>query len=701
MSAKFKLALLVIGMNVLSVHGRTFCTLSQAKDILYGDPIKTNVYISAVALTSVNSVSSGQSPLIIQDATGRLSVIHLHDLPNVVRGDRFEAEIYICSRPGSDPWAHLLRLKPIGTEATPDPQDISLSALDSAENDLLSVRITGTIVSILPDEIDANYVVALLKDGSSFLPLLTQKEYPLPAVGSTVRLTGIYHRAVSGVRKFSGPYIEHLPENPIEVVRPAPEDPFSAPPLTQKHHLSPREIAGMGPRTVSGIVLASWGEGQTMIKTVDGRIVNITLERGVKLPMPDETGIFVGYPSTDLFRINLTRAKFRQQGIPIALTDEPEVTSADKIITQQWLKRSELSPYHGQLLRMRGIVRILPLEQSAEQRIILDCGEHKVPIDISRCHEVAQRVPIGSEIEVTGRCYLDIDSWRPDNIFPHIRGFTLITRTANDIRVTKYPPWWTPTRLMMVIGVILAALLGSFVWVFTLHRLAERRGHALYRARQAQDAERRTREIAELRMQDRTRLAVELHDTISQNLTGATMQMGTAAQLVEADHVQAIRHLDIATRTLDACREELRNCIWDLRNNALDVPDLNDAIRMTLQRLMGGVMLQIRFNIPREKLSDNTVHALMRIVRELTTNAVRHGAAKTIRIAGALDNGILSFSVTDNGKGFDPENGSGLAEGHFGLQGVEERVEELGGEMKISSKIGKGTRVKIWIKSEC
>ena len=122
---------------------------------------------------------------------------------------------------------------------------------------------------------------------------------------------------------------------------------------------------------------------------------------------------------------------------------------------------------------------------------------------------------------------------------------------------------------------------------------------------------------------------------------------------------------------------------------------------MTLQRLMGGVMLQIRFNIPREKLSDNTVHALMRIVRELTTNAVRHGAAKTIRIAGALDNGILSFSVTDNGKGFDPENRPGLAEGHFGLQGVEERVEELGGEMKISSKIGKGTRVKIWIKSEC
>ena len=75
------------------------------------------------------------------------------------------------------------------------------------------------------------------------------------------------------------------------------------------------------------------------------------------------------------------------------------------------------------------------------------------------------------------------------------------------------------------------------------------------------------------------------------------------------------------------------------------------------------------------------------------------GAATTLRIAGAMEDGKLMFSVADDGCGFDPMNRPGLAEGHFGLQGVEERVEELGGKMSISSAPGKGTRVSIWIKA--
>ena len=677
------------------------CTIRQIKDLLGQDSVLTNVYAEMTCLTPYSGEQSGAiGTAIFQDDTGRLVITLKPNTPQFMVGERLFASIFLLTRPNAEPYITFNFFKSKGMSAPPVPTDKTLASLDAPENNLLLVRVSGTIVSISDDEIDANYLVALLKDGSSFLPLSIRRGLPLPSVGSTIRVTGFYHRAINGVRKFSGPYISPMSSDSIEILRPAPSDPFSAPPLDRRIYLTPREVIAMGPRTVSGVVVARWGDNQAMLEEPNGRIVNITLASDSLLPAPGETGIFVGHPSTDLFRINLTHARFKRLSIAGLPEDKPETIAAKTIVAQKWTSQ-QTKTFHGRLLRLTGTVRSLPLRQSEEQRLYLDCDTHKVPVDISSCRDAAHDIPIGSEVEVTGRCYLDIDNWQPDNIFPHIRRFILIARTADDIRVTKYPPWWTPTRLMMVIGVILAALIGSFVWVFTLHRLAERRGHALYRARQAQDAERRTRELAELRMQDRTRLAVELHDTISQNLTGATMQMGTAVQLVETDHVKAIRHLDIATRTLDACREELRNCIWDLRNNALDVPNLNDAIRMTLQRLMGGVMLQIRFNIPREKLSDNTVHALMRIVRELATNAVRHGAAKTIRIAGALDNGILSFSVTDDGKGFDPKNRPGLAEGHFGLQGVEERVEELGGEMKISSKIGKGTRVKVWIKSEC
>ena len=125
-------------------------------------------------------------------------------------------------------------------------------------------------------------------------------------------------------------------------------------------------------------------------------------------------------------------------------------------------------------------------------------------------------------------------------------------------------------------------------------------------------------------------------------------------------------------------------------------PDaLNEAIRRTLAPFIGEVALQIRFNVPRRDLSDDTAHALMRIIRELASNATRHGKAKTIRIAGALENGRLLFSVSDDGAGFDPQRHPGGDEGHFGLDGIRERIENLGGSMEIESAPDKGSTIRI------
>ncbi len=87
-------------------------------------------------------------------------------------------------------------------------------------------------------------------------------------------------------------------------------------------------------------------------------------------------------------------------------------------------------------------------------------------------------------------------------------------------------------------------------------------------------------------------------------------------------------------------------------------------------------------------------------LRELATNAVRHGGASVVRISGALEDGMLSCSVEDDGCGFDPDDRPGLAEGHFGLQGVEERIDELGGELSIRSRIGAGSTISFRIRAE-
>ena len=122
---------------------------------------------------------------------------------------------------------------------------------------------------------------------------------------------------------------------------------------------------------------------------------------------------------------------------------------------------------------------------------------------------------------------------------------------------------------------------------------------------------------------------------------------------------------------------------------------MDAAIRRTLAPVMDGTNIAVRFNVPRERLFDDTAHALLRIIRELAQNAMRHGHAKTVKVAGSLETNRLLFSVQDDGCGFDPENHPGVQQGHFGLQGIRERVKRFGGTMEIKSEVGKGTKVTI------
>ena len=107
---------------------------------------------------------------------------------------------------------------------------------------------------------------------------------------------------------------------------------------------------------------------------------------------------------------------------------------------------------------------------------------------------------------------------------------------------------------------------------------------------------------------------------------------------------------------------------------------------------VGDAALEIRFDAQRSRLTDAFTHALLCIVRELSSNSVRHGHASTVRIEGATDGNMLRFSVSDDGCGFDTSRRAGVSEGHFGLEGIKDRVARLGGTFALSSSPGGGTR---------
>ena len=112
------------------------------------------------------------------------------------------------------------------------------------------------------------------------------------------------------------------------------------------------------------------------------------------------------------------------------------------------------------------------------------------------------------------------------------------------------------------------------------------------------------------------------------------------------------------------------------------------------------IKANVRFNVSKSRISESATHAVLRIIRELVSNAIRHGGAKQIWIAGECDGGKMSFSVKDDGCGFDPENVPGPEQGHFGLLGIRERIEYFNGELKIESSPGAGTKVRVSINME-
>lgn len=198
------------------------------------------------------------------------------------------------------------------------------------------------------------------------------------------------------------------------------------------------------------------------------------------------------------------------------------------------------------------------------------------------------------------------------------------------------------------------------------------------------------------KISERTRLATELHDYLAQDLTAISYQL-TAAKRARQNDLDDSRALNTADRMLGSCRTELRRCLYDLRNDALDEPDFTRAVEITLRPLAKDVKCAVTLQFSRLPFDDAAAHSILSILRELLSNAVTHGKASRFSISGLIKDRQLVFTVRDNGCGFDSSSAPAQEEGHFGLSGVRERLRKLSGKITISSAPNEGTVVTLSI----
>ena len=191
---------------------------------------------------------------------------------------------------------------------------------------------------------------------------------------------------------------------------------------------------------------------------------------------------------------------------------------------------------------------------------------------------------------------------------------------------------------------------------------------------------------------ERTRFARDIHDTLAQGFTGILMQLSAAEQRLQTDSEQVRMHIDRARQLANESLEEARRSVSALRVGAAGT--LLDAIAQIGNRLISdsGIRLETRVEGQPYSLPETCESNLMRIAQEALTNAVRHAHASSIYVFLAYRTGSVLLEIGDTGQGMSGGEPSG-----FGVDGMRQRAHQIGGEIRILSDPGRGTRIMVTV----
>jgi signal transduction histidine kinase len=200
----------------------------------------------------------------------------------------------------------------------------------------------------------------------------------------------------------------------------------------------------------------------------------------------------------------------------------------------------------------------------------------------------------------------------------------------------------------------------------------------------------RSRELSVL--SERNRLALELHDAVSQKLFSVVLSAESAATLLDQDAAAARSQV---ARVGELSREalgELRSLILGLRPPELERDGLPGALRKEIEMLERIHGVKVDFEVDGAGSAPDRDLDVLRIAHEAIHNALRHADASLISVVLRQRDGQLTLEVSDDGSGFDPGRAE-LRSLHLGLTSMEERARELGGRLEIRSRPGAGTTV--------
>lgn len=608
--------------------------------------------------------------VVLQDFTRGIYVDHL--FPTLGEPPRLGEllEIEGETQPGEfAPSVRARRMTRLGTGTLPQPIRPTWDQLINGSLDTQYSEIQGIVTAVHSN------VVTLLTHGGKIKTVLpgTNPDTLTQYESSLVRVRGCLFAAwdakthqvrVGEIRMFSAS---------VSVDEFAPTDMFAiSPKRVRELLLFDPQASALRRVKMSGQIVHRSDEEYYMMDGTNG--LRFVPKESVELQEGDLAEV-VGFPILSGSSPVLQEAVARKTGR--SALPNPNKLPTDNLFLGE--NDSTLVQVEAVLLNLNANQTSLTLE--------LQAGVRRFVARLDSRNGFVKSIPPGSRLELTG-----VYAGRGGNRAAgrDIDSFELLLNSPADITVLARPSWWTTRRVLWMLGGVTVVLLSVMVWVVTLKRRVSAQTQII-----------RQKIQRETILEERTRIAREFHDTLEQALVGIGMQLDAAKNLLSVSEVanESLEILDMARSMVRHGQEEARRSVWNLRTYALEQGDLPTALSQIAGHARNGSQVKIDLQVSgdRRPLPSRIEGHLLRIGQEATVNAVKHAQCKNIRLALQYGPQLTQLSIEDDGVGFNAKNATSSEAGHFGLLGMRERAEKIGGTLTISSKPGSGTKISVTV----
>ena len=330
------------------------------------------------------------------------------------------------------------------------------------------------------------------------------------------------------------------------------------------------------------------------------------------------------------------------------------------------VSQASTGSYDATFIEVRG--RLTGKERGPGSTLVLDVRDGpqalRAILNPGRADSLFSRLKTDSTVRLRGICV--VDPALTHNLTP----FVLLLRSNEDLDIIAGPPWWNTRH---VIAIAVSVLLLTLVGVVFYHRVENWRLRAI--------------------LEERGRLAHEMHDTLAQSFAGIGFQLQAIQNGLPQEMPGLHQQLQLASNLVRHSHEEARRSIASLRTEKLQPGEMLSALESCARRMVEGGSVQVTTEIygdPRPvplRITD----ALYRIGQEAIANAVSHGGPAMLMIRLRWTRNAVALEIEDNGSGFVPGGGPP----GFGIRGMRRRAQSVAAQFHLNSEPGKGTCVTV------